>query len=174
MNRGAAISEAMAGRGEEAVVASAAGSAGLEGTGGATTVAGGAVAVLEGSGTRTGTGGRTGAAGACCWLIAFRTSPGREICERSIFVLMSGSPCEREARLAPPDVPSARARTCARTRSASSTVIELECVFFSVTPTANRTSRTSLLLTSSSLARSLIRILSIPAFSSSVYPAKSS
>ena len=41
---------------------------------------------------------------------------------------------------------------------------ELECVFFSVTPTSTRTSRIALLLTSSSLARSLIRILLIRPF----------
>src|SRR5215469_14181784 len=35
--------------------------------------------------------------------------------------------------------------------------MELECVFFSVTPTLNNRSRITLLLTSSSLARSLIR-----------------
>ena len=48
------------------------------------------------------------------------------------------------------------------TRSASSTSIELECVFFSVTPTLTRASRIALLLTSSSRARSLIRIFCMP------------
>src|SRR5271169_4247108 len=37
--------------------------------------------------------------------------------------------------------------------------MELECVFFSVTPTFNNRSRITLLLTSSSLAKSLIRTL---------------
>ena len=62
---------------------------------------------------------------------------------------------------APPD----RARwKCARTRSASSSSSELECVFFSVTPTWSRTSRIALLLTSSSRAKSLIRTLLIRPF----------
>jgi hypothetical protein len=45
-----------------------------------------------------------------------------------------------------------------RTSSASCSSNELECVFFSVTPTSVSTSRIALLLTSSSRARSLIRI----------------
>jgi hypothetical protein len=48
-----------------------------------------------------------------------------------------------------------------RTSSASKSSRELECVFFSVTPTVVSTSRISLLLTSNSRARSLIRILLI-------------
>jgi hypothetical protein len=52
----------------------------------------------------------------------------------------------------------------ARTLTASSSSMELECVFFSVTPTAVRASRISLLLTSSSRARSLIRTLLIQSF----------
>jgi hypothetical protein len=52
----------------------------------------------------------------------------------------------------------------ARTFSASSSSMELECVFFSVTPTAVRASRISLLLTSSSRARSLMRTLLIQSF----------
>src|SRR5271155_1574374 len=51
--------------------------------------------------------------------------------------------------------------------------MELEWVFFSVTPTSCNTSRIALLLTSSSLARSLIRTLLIRC-ASSEYPAKSS
>jgi hypothetical protein len=56
---------------------------------------------------------------------------------------------------------SERARRCLRTSSASCSSSELECVFFSVTPTTGRTSRIALLLTSNSRARSLIRILLI-------------
>ncbi len=55
----------------------------------------------------------------------------------------------------------ARARRRLRTSSASCSSRELECVFFSVTPTSCRTSRIALLLTSSSRARSLIRTLLI-------------
>src|SRR5208282_56499 len=51
-----------------------------------------------------------------------------------------------------------------RTFSASWSSIELEWVFFSVTPTRVSTSRMALLLTSSSLARSLIRTLLIRPF----------
>jgi hypothetical protein len=65
------------------------------------------------------------------------------------------------------DCASACARKCARTLSASWSSSELECVFFSVMPASGSTSRMALLLTSSSLARSLIRILLIRPFSSS-------
>ena len=111
--------------------------------------------------------GRTGATGAadCCFCaINFRTSPGLEIWERSILGLISsGSRVDRPRRAGVAD--SAEARKWARTFSASWSSRELECVFFSVTPTAARTSRMALLLTSSSLARSLIRILLIRPFS---------
>jgi hypothetical protein len=108
----------------------------------------------------------TGRAAGCstapfCWVMARSTSPGREICERSILVLMpSSSRAEREL-LAEPDDDSERPRRCFRTSSASKSSRELECVFFSVTPTVVSTSRISLLLTSNSRARSLIRILLI-------------
>ena len=87
------------------------------------------------------------------------TSPGLEILERSIFGLTSvADALSREEEL---DL----AEKCLRTRSASSSSIELEWVFFSVTPTSSNTSRIALLFTSSSLARSLIRI-----FIRSVFP----
>ena len=60
--------------------------------------------------------------------------------------------------------PSPEPRKCARTLSASKSSSELEWVFFSVTPTSVNTSRIDLLFTSSSLARSLIRILLIRLF----------
>lgn len=98
------------------------------------------------------------AASLCC-VIARSTSPGREICDRSILVLISSSPrVPGRAALPAPDPDSLRDRRCFRTRSASCSSRELECVFFSVTPTAVSASRISLLLTSSSRARSLIRI----------------
>src|SRR4029077_16241916 len=59
-------------------------------------------------------------------------------------------------------------RMWARTFSASCSSRELEWVFFSVTPTRGSASRMALLLTSSSLARSLIRTLLIRPF---LYPA---
>jgi len=132
-----------------AVRAGAAGAAGLASTGAAAT-------------------GRTEAAGVaagCCLLMmAFRTSPGLEICERSILVLMPSA----SARLGREDLEEAWAslapRMRARTFSASCSSTELEWVFFSVTPTSIRVSRMTLLLTSSSLARSLIRILLIRPF----------
>jgi hypothetical protein len=143
---------------------SAAGAAGL----GITTVgfsaAGGAAigvaaftAVGGAMGVAVAAGGFAGGAGGCCWSCSlcrssFITSPGLEILERSIFGLTSVADVlslEDELDLA---------EKCFRTRSASSSSIELEWVFFSVTPTASMTSRIALLLTSSSLARSLIRI----------------
>jgi hypothetical protein len=140
---------------------SAAAAAGL----GITTVgfsaAGGAV---TGVAAFTGAGGATGVAlaagglacGCCCCcslsLSSLATSPGLEILERSIFGLTSvADALSREDEL---DL----AEKCFRTRSASSSSIELEWVFFSVTPTSSMTSRIALLLTSSSLAKSLIRI----------------
>jgi len=96
-----------------------------------------------------------------CCVMARRTSPGREICERSILVLMPSSPWAAREVFAEPGAPSERPRRCFRTSSASCSSRELECVFFSVTPTVVSTSRISLLLTSSSRARSLIRILLI-------------
>jgi len=107
-------------------------------------------------------GGAAGA-GVCCLRIALSTSPGREIWERSILVLIS-SLLGRLVRPAFAAVDASLAeRKCARTFSASCSSRELECVFFSVTPTSVSTSRIALLLTSSSLARSLIRILLIRA-----------
>ena len=110
----------------------------------------------------TGRGGTVGATGACLLIIAFSTSPGLEMWERSILVLIS-SDSERPKRGADlADVcDSPEARSLARTFSASCSSNELECVFFSVTPTSDNTSRMALLLTSSSLARSLIRTLLI-------------
>jgi hypothetical protein len=142
---------------------SAAGAAGL----GITTVgfsAAGAGGAVTGVAAFTGAGGAMGVAlaagglacGCCCCcslsLSSLATSPGLEILERSIFGLTSVADVlslEDELDLA---------EKCFRTRSASSSSIELEWVFFSVTPTASMTSRIALLLTSSSLARSLIRI----------------
>ncbi len=100
-----------------------------------------------------------GGAGGCLALsvIAFSTSPGLEMCDRSILGLKpSGALGATRAAWPAPDSCSWKYFF---TRSASSSSMELECVFFSVTPILGRTSRISLLLTSSSLARSLIRIL---------------
>jgi hypothetical protein len=106
-----------------------------------------------------------GAAGASfCCVMAFSTSPGREMCDKSILVLIScslrGGGTPRPACAVVSDEP----RRCARTFSASCSSRELECVFFSVTPTTESTSRMALLFTSSSLARSLIRTLLIRPF----------
>jgi len=145
-----------------ATCAGGAGAAGRGGAGGGAAGRGGATGAAGfttgGTGGAGGAGGRGGAAGGfVCWLIAFSTSPGREIFDRSILVLISGSAkCDERDSLAL--AASCCPAKCLRTRSASSTSIELECVFFSVTPTFGRTSRISRLLTSSSRARSLIRI----------------
>jgi hypothetical protein len=155
----------------------AGGGAGLT-TGGATgvgglTAAGGATVGFSAGGATTGAGGTgtaterdtTGATASFRWVIAFSTSPGREICDRSILVLISSSPRPgRELDLPADDEPSAAERMYTRTFSASCSSSELECVFFSVTPTSGSVSRIALLLTSSSLARSLIRTLLIRPF----------
>jgi hypothetical protein len=115
--------------------------------------------------TLGGAGGRGGGATASrCWVIAFSTSPGREICDRSILVLISSSPRSGRAALAVEAGASDEPRRWRRTFSASWSSRELEWVFFSVTPTSDSTSRMALLLTSSSLARSLIRTLLIRPF----------
>ena len=130
--------------------------------------AAGALAAREGVGPGRATTGMGvvagGAAGrgvagwaSCCFLsrICLAISPGLWAWDQSIFGLLSAS-C-RAALLLPPRA----LRMCVRTRSASSVSIELEWVFFSVTPTAVRASRISLLLTSSSRANSLIRTVLI-------------
>jgi hypothetical protein len=130
--------------------------------------------LLSAGGAAGATGRFTGgAAAACCFcVISFSTSPGLEMCDRSILVLMpSGSSARaREVLAEPPACVSDWAWKCARTLSASSASIELEWVFFSVTPTIGRTSRIALLLTSSSLARSLIRIFIRLLFPPFVFP----
>ena len=60
-------------------------------------VAGGVACFWAGGGA-TGRGGAAGVGGAGGLLISLRTSPGFEICDRSIFVLIS-SDSAREARL---------------------------------------------------------------------------
>jgi len=100
--------------------------------------------------------GLAGVGGCCCCcslsLSSLATSPGLEILERSIFGFTSVA--DVLSREDEPDL----AEKCFRTRTASSSSIELEWVFFSVTPTSGKISRITLAFTSSSLARSLIRI----------------
>lgn len=140
---------------------------GAGGAGGAGGLTAGATGLASAGGCATGrTGGLGATAGACCWCSAFSTSPGLEMCDRSILVLIS-SPSARLGRAGRGAAAGAPARKCARTFSASCSSRELECVFFSVMPTSASTSRIALLLTSSSLARSLIRILVIRPFFSS-------
>jgi hypothetical protein len=112
----------------------------------------------------TGRGGAGAAAASFFCVIAFSTSPGREMCDRSILVLISSSPRSVRAERADGDCASDEPRMWARTFSASWSSSELEWVFFSVTPTSGSASRMALLLTSSSLARSLIRTLLIRPF----------
>ena len=107
-------------------------------------------------------GGALRAAASACLRsrIAFNASPGLDTCDRlkpcraSVGAGLEAEDEERLPRLMWP-----------RTFSASSSSMELECVFFSVTPTAVSASRMDLLLTSSSRARSLIRTLLIRSFS---------
>jgi hypothetical protein len=125
----------------------------------------GASGFASAAGVATGalTAGRAaaGSVAPLCCVMARSTSPGREIFDRSILVLISSSPRARREVFAELGAASERRRRCFRTSSASCSSRELECVFFSVTPTVVSTSRISLLLTSSSRARSLIRILLI-------------
>jgi len=130
------------------------------------TAAGGAVTGFSaGAGGAAGRGATGGTTASFRCVIAFNTSPGREMCDRSILVLISSSPrAVRELDLPAEDEPSAEERMYTRTFSASCSSRELECVFFSVTPTSGSVSRIALLLTSSSRARSLIRTLLIRPF----------
>ena len=91
--------------------------------------------------------------------ISFATSPGLEIRERSTLVLISPGVSARRVSVPAPPAPLPPLPRYWRTRSASSSSRELEWVFFSVTPTFASTSRIALLLTSNSLAKSLIRTL---------------
>jgi hypothetical protein len=141
----------------------------LTGAGGATTAlsSGGCAMGGGATGGGTGRGATAGATASFCCVIAFSTSPGREMCDKSILVLISSSPrVGRELDLPADDEPSAPERMYTRTFSASCSSRELECVFFSVTPTSGSVSRIALLLTSSSRARSLIRTLLIRPFAS--------
>jgi hypothetical protein len=134
--------------------------AGLGAAGLAVRVGASSFASMEGAATGGFATGRVAgrSAASLCWVMARSTSPGREILDRSILVLISSSPwLVGRAAFGAPD-PDSRERRCLRTSSASCSSRELECVFFSVTPTTVSTSRISLLLTSSSRARSLIRI----------------
>jgi hypothetical protein len=157
---------ATGGAGADATGATTTGFGATGGTAGRTTPPGGAATagacVTGGAAGRGATGGAT--ASLRC-VIAFNTSPGRDMFDRSIFVLISSSPRNaRELDLPAEDEPSAEERMWTRTFSASCSSRELECVFFSVTPTAVSASRIALLLTSSSRARSLIRTLLIRPF----------
>jgi len=140
--------------------------AGIEGTpgGGVGRAAGGATAGF--ATTAGGAGGRIGAGAAASFfcVIALSTSPGREMFDKSILVLISSSPRSGRAARADGACASDEPRRWIRTFSASCSSSELEWVFFSVTPTMGSVSRMALLLTSSSLARSLIRTLLIRPF----------
>src|SRR5947207_13921216 len=102
--------------------------------------------------------GAAGASGVVCLLMAFSTSPGLEIFERSIFGFISAAAA---GALRFSAAASAALAKCLRTLSASSCSSELEWLFFSVTPMVGRKSSTALLLTSSSRAKSLMRTFSI-------------
>jgi hypothetical protein len=153
--------------GAATVATGAGGGVGFGGTGGAT--AGLEMAAGGAGGAGAAGAGRTGGAAAASFfcVIAFSTSPGREMCDKSILVRISSSPRSGRADRADGVCASDEPRMWARTFSASKSSSELEWVFFSVTPTSGSASRMALLLTSSSLARSLIRTLLIRPF---LYP----
>ena len=121
-----------------------------------TTTRGGVAGAFPISGGRGETADGRAAQGGCsfCSMIARSASPGLEIFDRSILGRSSSELARWRASRPEPCC----SRTYLRTRSASSSSMELEWVFFSVTPTFGRTSRISLLFISSSLAKSLIRI----------------
>ena len=178
--RGVTTGSAGGGGGGATTIFSASGGAttGRTGITGSAGAAGGTGGVGFGVGCtivgRAAIGGAVGFGGVAtasfCCVIAFSTSPGREMCERSILVLISSSPRNGRDGLAACADASDEPRIWARTFSASCSSRELECVFFSVTPTSVSTSRMALLLTSSSLARSLIRTLLIRPFLPRVVP----
>ena len=120
--------------------------------------AGGSAALAATGGVACGRGAGRSASSLRCW-IALRTSPGFDTRDQSIFWGPPFSPfgAAEPLRLLP-------RWKCARTRCASSSSSELECVFGSVTPTSRNASRIALLLTSSSLANSLMRTLLIRPF----------
>src|ERR1700722_1392104 len=134
------------------------------GVAGLTTVSGATTGFAMTDGAAGGRAGRGGATASFFCVMALSTSPGREMLDRSILVLISSSPRSGRADLADGDAASDNPRRRTRTFSASKSSSELEWVFFSVTPTSCRTSRIALLFTSSSLARSLIRTLLIRPF----------
>lgn len=113
--------------------------------GGAGAAATTGAAGLAGGGTAT-----AGLAGACAWRasssasfflarIAFITSPGLEMCERSIFGVIV---CWVREDAALPDAAGRSERAkCARTLSASSASRELECVLPAPRPSSASTSR---------------------------------
>ncbi len=139
------------------------------GRGGTAFGAGGAAAATDGATTvgRDMAGGAAFTAASACRRsrMARTASPGLAALDRSIF----GTYCAPPPRDAPPPdrLPPLM---YPRTFSASSDSMELECVFFSVTPTAVSASRMVLLLTSSSRAKSLIRTLFIRPFSLPLRP----
>ncbi len=107
-------------------------------------------------GVATGRMGAPGAAACCFCRMAFRTSPGLAMFERSNLGFSSSTleGLEGLGELSPPlGTPK-----WARILRASSFSRELECVFFSTIPISSKTSRMALLFTSSSRAKSLIRI----------------
>ena len=79
--------------------------------------------------------GAAGASGVVCLLMAFSTSPGLEIFERSILGLISAAAGALRFSAA---LASAAFAKCLRTLSASSCSSELEWLFFSVTPMLGR------------------------------------
>lgn len=150
-------------RGAGAAGAAGAATAGFAGGGASFT---GALTVAAGAAGLAATCGWRASSSSSFFLarIAFSTSPGLEMCDRSIFGVIV------EAALREDPVPAwvaerAPCEKCARTLFASSSSSELEWVLPAPIPISARTSRTCLLLTSSSRARSLIRTLLIRLFS---------
>ena len=122
---GVAEGAAVAGFSGGATTAGRGGGAVGAGAGGATVGFGGAGGTTAGRGGATGFG--TGATASFCCVMAFRTSPGREIWDKSILVLISSSPRSGRAVLDDCAGPaSPEPLKCARTFSASCSSRELE------------------------------------------------
>jgi hypothetical protein len=96
--------------------------------------------------------------------MAFITSPGLEMCDRSILGTIDCAPPRADPAFACPEG-FASCPKCARTFSASSSSSELECVLTPSTPSSARMSIIARGFTSNSRARSLIRTLLIRLFS---------
>ena len=100
----------MVGRAAGGGVGAATGAGGVAAGATGFAAAGGTIVGLGTTGVVAGFGGAGGAAASFFCVIALNTSPGREICDRSILVLISSSPRSGRAARADDDCASAEPR----------------------------------------------------------------